>query len=751
MRKNLSLLLAFCMILSMFTGLNMLSASAAAGDYKINLEMPGNIPEVGATFRSKVNVEIAAGLALSGAGFTISYPAEFTVENIHANNTDKLVYPPVSSDVNDYGFAQVDPIAHTITFALTYFDMTAMSVNPITNSGTLASVIFKVANAVTGNATISLSDVDMADGIGNTVSAADIDDSDDTAVMLPTIPAGTTGDADSIQFDFTLNDPAKFPSLFSITPLSEAKYLERGKEYTTNVYLSDMSGIDSFTLPMEFDTDVIEIVNLDLGAAWQNTTDYKLLPIYSSAGSQAGKAAAAYEAGNASLKLTENVNKTGAFILTFESADGSDINIGGISNPIDPAKNHFFTITYRVKDDAPYDAPTGLGATGKLAGITTYDWLSRIDGSSIHAIAHNVMNAVGDDMGTRHYAVSLGADQPVVLQKEINIIAPVTNENNYDMPSTEAMKVLTAEVIGTKFDAIIGNDLVWSVIDPTGNTTRTDTVLSGHTTGSATARTPEFRPEMSGVYKIYVDSANPDYQGSGTWITITVEGGAAIYGQAMLSGKYRGTTSVYGYSSRGAALDAGIKVELVEGTQGVGLGEIVKGVYTYTTGTVAQENSLNYNFILPIPEVIVDEITKPVPTKEYYLRFTRIGVPENATSGREESYLLAELVIDSTSAIARNAKVSISTPIYLSAGAFSAPSVTKNEITSLDVNTIKNLVGADTDNLTPDAEAISEMFNINEYANVDAGDLANVRRFQGNTKNVGSVKFNGSNIGTVTP
>ena len=728
MRKVLSLALIFSLILSMFTGLNMLSASAAADDYKISLEMPEVLPSIGDTFEAKVNVEIKSGKELSGAGFAMSIPSELSVQDITLQG----------SMVN--GFSSAVTHADKITFAL--FAINGMTPVTLTGNATIAIVTFTVDSLVDNDLVIALSDVEMSNETGANVPAADIN-KDEAIVNLPTVDGLLLK---NIQFDFTHNATPKFPlsgfAPFSITAGNPTKYLERGEEYEMKVYLSDIKGIDSFTLPMEFDRNVVQIVNLALGDAWTNTGDYDMFPIYSRA-SNPGRNAAMYEAGNSAFKLNE-VNSLGAFLLTFESNEGKKIDIGDIDSPINPLENHFFTVTFRVKDDAAYGATTGFGPTGKLQNITSADYLSYIDGVNTHTVAHNVMVG-GQDKGLQSFPVGLGsvANQPKVIQREINIIAPVTNENNYDMPVSVPTVVLGCDVLDVDFAAIIGNDVLWNVIAPNGSDV-TDNVLVGKTT-----KTPTFKPNMSGVYTISVDAGeHSPYAGKGygSWITITVAGGATISGRAMLMGKYREAAPIFTYTSRGNALDAGIKVELVKGKLTDKISEqVIIGKPVYTDAVVTSKAGIDCNFKITLSEEVVDSIS--AKNAQYFLRFTRIGESEDGLNDREESYLVAELEISKDdSSIDRNGDLILDKVVYLSAGAFSGAGAGKIDISASDVNTIKNLVGSATDGTDG---AISVMFNINEYANVDAGDLSNVRKLQDNVKKVGTVQLAGS-VGLVT-
>ena len=729
MRKILSLALAFSLILSMFTGLNMLSASAAADDYKISLEMPTVLPAIGDTFEAKVNMEIKAGKAVTATGFALSIPAELSAQSI-----------ALQGKVNNaFSFTAI----HTDKITFSLFALNGMLPDTLTDAdnGTVAVVTFRVDSLVDNDLIIALSDVEIADGAGANVPATDIN-KDDAIVNLPTVDGLKLK---NIQFEFTHNATPKFPlsgfAPFSITAGNPTKYLERGEEYEMKVYLSDMQGIDSLTLPMEFDRSVVQIVNLALGDAWTNTGDYNIDPIYSKA-SNPGKNAAMYEAGNSTLKLNE-VNTLGAFLLTFESFNGARIDIGGIDSPINSLENHFFTVTFRVKDDAAYGSTTGFGPTGKLQTITSADILAEINGTTVQAVAHNVMVG-GNDKGVQMFSVGLGsvANQPKVAQREINITAPVTNENNYNMPANVPSVGLDCDVLDPDFAALIGNDVIWTVIAPSGADV-TDAVLIGKAT-----KTPTFTPNMSGEYKVYVDASNPLYAGKGygSWITITVAGGATISGRAMLMGKYREASPIFTYTSRGNALDAGIKVELVEGkiTDPITAQTII-GKPVYTAGTITAKAGIDCNFTLVLSEAVVDNISGK--TKDYFLRFTRIGLAEDGSNNREESYLVAELEITkATSSVTRNADLVLDKVVYLSAGAFSGAGAGKIDISASDVNTIKNLVGSTTDG---SADSISEMFNINEYSNVDAGDLSNVRKLQDNVKKVGHVQLNGA-VGLVT-
>ena len=564
-------------------------------------------------------------------------------------------------------------------------------------------------------------------------------------VVMPEADAVLT----HLQFDFKHNAtpiaPASGFGLFSLVSGGvDTKDLERGEEYSMEVYLEDMRDFSSFTLPLEFDTSVIEIARIDKGVAWGNTLDYDLKTIYSNATSpETGKGVRVYEALN-SLVDYEEINTLGAFVLTFESMVGKALDIDVMTTPVSPQENHFFTVIFRVKEDAGYNKTTGFAPTGKLQTLGgTWDLLSLIDGVGTQAIVSNTSSDPNDG-GTTHYTVSFGptATQPKVMQREINIIAPVTNEQNYTMAVNEMTVDLDCDIVGTAFaDLIAVQGVKWTVTDPTG-ALRSAGLLQGDTT-----KTPTFTPDMSGVYTIYLDAADPAYKGKGygTWITITVTSGATVYGHAMLSGKYRLPATLYGYTTRGAALDEDIKVELVEGVYSVGTGKVI-GDPVYTSATVSQINGKDYNFVLPLDEKIVDEINNG--SKSYYIRFTRIGASENGTNPRKESYLCAEILIDTTSAISRNASISFAEPIYLTAGAFETPSALKLSIDDVDVNAIKALIGRE----TTGADAQSEVYNINEYANIDAGDLSNVRRFHNITKKVGTVKFNSTNsIVTIVP
>ncbi|MCL2838474.1 MAG: leucine-rich repeat domain-containing protein [Oscillospiraceae bacterium] len=198
----------------------------------------------------------------------------------------------------------------------------------------------------------------------------------------------------------------------------------------------------------------------------------------------------------------------------------------------------------------------------------------------------------------------------------------------------------------------------------------------------------------------------------------------SLTGFARLSGKYE--------DIRPLVVDAGILVELIDLYDN----SVMSTAITQPLTAAATATTTNFELVdLNIADFDVEDYER------YMLRFTRIGVGLHAENTREESYLIAEFLIDLTDADIDDEDVieisNFGSPVWLIAGAFITPSVSER-ISLADVNLIRALVGTTVEQST--------IFDINEINGIDSGDLGRVQWFVGMTRDRGTIVIDGITV-----
>ena len=532
-----------------------------------------------------------------------------------------------------------------------------------------------------------------------------------------------TAEDKHIQFKYALQSRTR-----SIVTSNTVTEIYPGEVYTMNVYLNDLANFGAIAIPLKFNNAAIEITGITPGAAYTSAFE----PTYSIAGSDVTEGIKSYEAFNNDFSLAD-VNKDGQFLLTFSKKDGNDITLSDLSDPSTSAStHHFFTITFAVKTDDPDSLlPTVIGQKTNFQPTTAFGTMASdlaiLNGTGRDVIVFHGLNGL-DDVAPTYLKTTVNMN-PTICEKSLEIILP-DDDGDYEMNLSDVSVGLTALPEGSA--AVTGGAFDWTVLAPDGTTDVTSTTI---TAGQGTLM-PTFKPAEGGDYTVTVISrVDPSLKDT---IIITVKTTLTISGYAKLSAKYRGATiSEYPYTPDLQIMDQGIKVELVKlATTSPVAAEKVIGDAVYTQRGSFTKGTKLCNFTLPVPEeVVADGLNK------YMVRLTRIGFPVGTVTPdniREESYLCAEMSF-AAGAVSANADVVVDKDIYLIAGAFVAPGATKIGLTNNDVNTLKALVG------TLQGQQ-SEIYDINEYAGIDAGDLLNVRKLVSKTKaHTGILTITGNN------
>ena len=697
MRKKLSLVLAFCLILSMFTGLNMMSASAASGDYKISIDTPSNLPAIGQSFKVNINAEVAAGKKLGIVDFTLPIPAGLEIVDASSVKPIGGVTVHATKGTNDI---------RVILAKATYLTSA--------DNGTIATVTYKVVGTISSDVTIDITNLTGATDTGDITDGSIAPDNSDNTI------SSTPSANEKILFKIT---PVTGTQGASIMPLSVSTDSEEilyvGKEYKMDFYVNSISEFSQLYLPLQFNHNAIAITGTSFGTDFLSTWGSR--PVRSTntvyGPHYANNPQATTPQGYSYTDYTK-INSNGKILFAWQSISAASYpHFPDDKGTTDDARIAF-SMTFIVLDvqkiDFKYEPVFFNEPSYQMGGGVYKYWIDEGTPSNPYTFQINFDN------------------EPVIAKPTVEINTPNTlPDYTYEMkPGSKDINAFYDTNIEAEYplihDAIIAElkaSTSWTV-KKNGNTITATDVLD-----STNSLTPKFTASMPtgatpDVYSLTITGTSNGVPISKT-LTITViipDNEVEVSGYAFLAGKPLDVQTA-------RPTDKGIKVELIDrGTNKV----VGEPIYTTETKNDGDEYD-GTNFTLYITDLNADQLQEKLSdtTPKYMLRFSRIGYMEekeiaNLLGDRKESYLCAEVLLDLSTkgTLAYDEKIIInpSRKIFLYPGAYDAPSASKLAITKADFNIIQALVGLASFADEFGDDNYSEIFDIDEDVTISVFD-----------------------------
>jgi len=536
--------------------------------------------------------------------------------------------------------------------------------------------------------------------------------------------------------------PSPAPTAFNLPSLTEVGLLSdevyAGGTFQARVFLQDFTDLTTLSIPLEFNNDFITITNVDVGPAF-TANNLEGMPW-----------------GNATVGFMNLLNSSGIsdwnpatitgaerLFLTLQTTGNSDFSIPDMLETQAAGDDlldvhHFFTITFRVADDIedrvtgdtfPLFTP-GVARAGEDHAEGTL--FAYVDG---YAPAWHFCMEDGGPVPSRvpHFPViarlTRTPDVPTIdiycEDREENLTGQTTE---FDVNEEEDPLVRTV-VVNPDNDFTVRiyrrNDAGTWVRIPNVSLPGQGITVDGDEVMFA-LDTPV------GEYRIVAEL--DDYPGIDATHYVNIIDTTALYititGTSTLFGKTRADVeegSVWDFGVNRRYIDMGIRVELIN----IATGDVIEYTYTEPANTtrtpaangnpaIAPEN--NFTMDVPINATVRDLLQ----SNGTMLRFTRRGPREvtryGATVVVDEIYLITEVVLVGTaaSAIVDGATIDLTRIVRLYAGAmFDA-----RRVGAGDVALIRALVGNEADDYF-------QVFDINEYWGIDAGDFNSVSRSMG--------------------